>query len=69
MLYQTLQQLVKFHASMQALGGESCTQVLMEDFDTQLSGNGLESAGLKRPMGRHLELEERFDCLVVDEIQ
>jgi hypothetical protein len=47
LLYQTLQQLVKFHASMQALGGESCTQVLMKDFDTHLSGNGAESAGPK----------------------
>eukprot|EP00438_Fugacium_kawagutii_P025243 Skav201297 [mRNA] locus=scaffold1317:48463:58148:- [translate_table: standard] len=34
LLYHTLQQLVKFHASMHSLGGEKCTETLMKDFDT-----------------------------------
>lgn len=49
LLYQTLQQLVKFHASMQALGGESCTQVLMEDFDTNRPLEELSSPSPTRP--------------------
>lgn len=49
LLYQTLQQLVKFHASMQALGGESCTQVLMKDFDTNRPLEEVSSPSPTRP--------------------